>query len=103
MNKGDRIKDLRVKNGYTMEELAKKLSTTKQTIHKYESGVTTNIPSDKIEIMAKLFNTSPAYLMCWDETDTLRSKVMGRISKMTDEELDKLLKLIDIVRGGDSK
>ena len=101
MNKGDRIKDLRVKNGYTMEELAKKLSTTKQTIHKYESGVTTNIPSDKIEIMAKLFNTSPAYLMCWDESDTLRAKVISRVSKMSDAEIEKISALIDIIRGGD--
>lgn len=67
MAKGDRIKTLREKLGLTQEELAAKLGTTKQTIFKYESGVISNIPSDRIEKMAEIFGCSPTYLMGWDD------------------------------------
>ena len=67
MAKGERIKALREKNGMTQDELAEKLGTTKQTVYKYETGVITNIPSDKIEEMAALFGVTPSYLMGWDE------------------------------------
>ena len=49
MTIGDRIKQLRRKNSLTQDDLAEKLSTTKQTIHKYENNIITNIPADKIE------------------------------------------------------
>ena len=64
---GERIKQLREANSLTQEELAKRLETSKQTIYKYENQVITNIPSDKIELLAKIFNVSPIYLMGWDE------------------------------------
>lgn len=69
MNKGDRIRQARENCGLTQEELAKKLNTTKQTIHKYETGLISNIPSDKIELLAKIFCISPSYLMGWDKEE----------------------------------
>ena len=48
MNKGDRIKKLRNELGLTLEEVAKKVGTSRQTIQRYESGEISNIPSDKI-------------------------------------------------------
>lgn len=65
--KGEIIKKLRLEKGYTLDELAKKLNTTRQTIFKYENNMITNIPSDKIEKMALLFNVTPSYLMGWEE------------------------------------
>mgnify|MGYP000991267740 FL=1 len=73
MTKGDRIRYARENCKLTQEDLAQKLNTTKQTIHKYESGLITNIPSEKIELMAKIFNLSPAYLMGWEEDKTPES------------------------------
>lgn len=67
VNKGERIRKARENCGITQEELAKKINTTKQTIHKYETGVITNIPSDKIELIASTLNLSPSYLMGWEE------------------------------------
>ena len=63
----DRLKLKRIENGLTLEELAKRIGTSKQTIHRYESGVISNIPSDKIETLAKELKTTPAYLMGWDD------------------------------------
>lgn len=69
MAKGERIKVLREHFGFTQDELAEKIGTTKQTIYKYETGLITNIPSDKIEAMAELFGVSPSFLMGWDEPE----------------------------------
>lgn len=68
MTISNKIKRLRKEAKISQVDLAEKLGTTKQTIYKYENGLITNIPSDKIEIMARLFGTTPAYLMGWDET-----------------------------------
>ena len=45
------------------------VGTTKQNIYKYENNIVTNIPSDRIEIIAKYFHVSPAYLMGWETND----------------------------------
>jgi transcriptional regulator with XRE-family HTH domain len=67
--RGEAIKALRKAAGLSQEELADKLGTTKQTIYKYEAGIVTNIPSDKIELMSQIFGVSPAVIMGWDEDE----------------------------------
>ena len=67
MSKGDRIRDLRKLKGITQVEMAKLLSTTKQTISKYERGIVTNIPSDKIEALATILETTPEYIQGWEK------------------------------------
>lgn len=68
MHIGDRIKFLRKQHKMSQSELAEKLGTTKQNIYKYENGIVTNIPSDKIESLAQILGTSPSYLMGWDDS-----------------------------------
>ena len=53
----------------TQEELGATCGTTKQSIFKYESGVVTNIPLDRLEKIAVELDVSPAYLMGWDEPE----------------------------------
>lgn len=67
MTKGQRIKKLREAKGYTQEELAKRLNTSKQAIGKYEKEIVTNIPSDRLEAMARILDTTPEYILGWDE------------------------------------
>lgn len=67
MNKGDRIRKAREALGITQTELAAAIDVSKQTMYKYETGVVTNIPSDKIEALAKALHTTPSYLMGWKE------------------------------------
>ena len=66
MTIGQRIRHYRTKKGLTQEELAKILDTTKQNVYKYENGIITNIPINKIEMMAKLFNIKPSELIGWN-------------------------------------
>ena len=90
MAKGERIKALREQLGMTQDELAEKLGTTKQNIYKYETGVVTNIPSDKIEQMAALFGVHPSYLMGWDNQD----QNSGQQTYYNDPETEALAQLI---------
>lgn len=73
MNIGQRIKNMRLKNNLTQDELALRINTTKQTIHKYENGIITNIPSSKIEAIANVLNTTPDYLMGWTNEENNNS------------------------------
>lgn len=68
MTVGNRIKAVRLSHNMSQEDVAKFLGTTKQAIYKYENDVVTNIPLDKIDKLAFLFDISPAYLMGWEET-----------------------------------
>lgn len=63
----DCIKTARQRKGFSQEELGRIIGVAKQTIQKYENGIISNIPSDKIEAIAKALDTTPAYLMGWEE------------------------------------
>lgn len=66
MTKGDRIKKLREDNNVSQTDLAEKIGISKQNLYKYENNIITNIPSDKVELIANYFGVSPAYIMGWD-------------------------------------
>lgn len=68
MNVGDRIKLRRKEIGMSQTDLANEVGSTKQNIYKYENGIITNIPSDKIEAISAALCTTPAYLMGWGDT-----------------------------------
>lgn len=68
MTTGDRIKQLRLQNGMTMEELAEKLGLQKAAIYKYENGLVVNLKRNVIEKLSQVFNVSPSYIMCLEDT-----------------------------------
>lgn len=76
MHIGDRIRTLRKKYKMSQGELAEKIGTTKQNIYKYEHGIITNIPSDKIEQLAKVLDTTPGYLMGWENPHVTQIKIL---------------------------
>lgn len=68
MSIGMRIRNLRRAKGIRQHELADMLSTTKQTISKYERGVVTNIPKERVEEMARILGTTPEYILGWEDS-----------------------------------
>lgn len=82
------IKSRREQIGMTQEELAKKLGyKSRSSINKIEIGEN-DIPQSKIALFAKALDTTPAYLMGWDEAKptttkqklkAIRVPVLGRI------------------------
>ena len=65
--KNEILKTRRKALGLTLEDIAQKLHTTKQTIQKYENGIITHIPLDKIEQLAAILQITPALIMGWEE------------------------------------
>ncbi len=68
-NLAHKIKELRLKNKMTLEEVANIVGVGKSTVRKWETGMIANMKRDKIALLAKALGTTPAYLMGWDETD----------------------------------
>lgn len=69
MTVGDRIRATRKREGISQTDLAQKMGVIKQTLYKYETGIVTNIPSEKIEAAAKALGVTPGYLMGWEDQD----------------------------------
>ena len=100
MTIGEKIKQLREKNSIPQNSLAAICDVSKQTLYKYENGIVTNIPSDKIERIAKALNTTPAYLMGWDEK-TASNPIQSELSPKEEHHINKYRQLdnhgIDVV------
>lgn len=64
----ENIKKARSASNKTLEDVATIVGVSRQTIQKYESGVISNIPSDKVELLAKALDTTPAFLMGWEKS-----------------------------------
>ena len=69
MRIGERIKQRRLELGYTADMLAKMLNKNRATIYRYENGDIENMPIDVLEPLAKVLNTTPAYLMGWKDSE----------------------------------
>ena len=70
MSIGHRIRAAREQKQITLEEVAKRCDTTKQTIFKYENNIVTNIPYDRIVLLSKALDVTPSYLFGWDDQET---------------------------------
>lgn len=67
MDIGDKIKALRLEKGLTLEQLGDKVGVGKSTVRKWEDGLIQNMRRDKIAKLASALDTTPAYLMGWEE------------------------------------
>lgn len=65
MTIGERIRETRTAKGLTQEQLAEQVHVTKQAVYKYETGIVTNIPLDKLESIAACLGVAPGYLVGW--------------------------------------
>ena len=64
-----RIKALRQEKGLTLEQVADVVGVGKSTVRKWETGMIANMKRDKIALLAKALDTTPAYLMGWKENE----------------------------------
>ena len=67
----NRLKELRRERGLTLEEVAAAVGTSRQTIHRYENGIITNIPPEKVESLAGALGTTPSSLMGWSSDEAI--------------------------------
>lgn len=88
MTIGEKIKTAREAANLTQTELGKACGTTKQTIYKYETGTITNIPLDRLELIAQAVHVPAAELMGWTKEKTAAPLVNG------DSDLTSYLELL---------
>ncbi len=103
-NTGSRIRDARIKAGLTQAELGDSIGVGFSAIHKYENGLVVNLKRDTIAALADALDVSPAYLMCLDNQDDIspaRKKLLDAVENMSEEEIKKLLRVIEAVKGLD--
>ena len=90
MTTGERIKQLRLERGLTQEELGAKLGVQRAAVQKYEKGTVKNIKRDALIRLAEILDTTPEYLLGWDEMprnvipvsdeDIVHIPVIGRVA-----------------------
>lgn len=81
MKFSDRIHNLRIEKGYTLQDLANRLGTSYQTIQKYEKGISKPRLA-RLEELAKLFDVSISYLL--GETDIRTSSTLNHTFVFSD-------------------
>ena len=96
---GNRIKQRREELRLSQEELAKKLGyKSRSTINKIEMGKN-DITQHKIAAFAKALQTTPAYLMGWDDIDEETEKKNDTLSDiiLTLNSDDELLEIVQAI------
>ena len=101
-----RIKQLRMEKGLTLEQVGNLVGVGKSTVRKWETGMIANMKRDKIAALAKALGTTPAQLMGWkeiekkniptEETLTDGEKVLLELFRQVPEEDQRML--LDMIK-----
>lgn len=103
MNIGDRVKALRKEKGITQQELADLLGyKSKSTITHIEKG--RDIPRSVVVSLANALNTTPAYLMGWENEKPPEPQITEKqadaiklICSLSPEEFDKTEEFVKFI------
>lgn len=82
MSVGKRIKERRNELHMSVDELAVKLNKNRATVYRYEKGDIENLPIDILEPLAKALETTPQYLMGWENKPNDDSVNIGELLKI---------------------
>ena len=102
MTMHERIKLLREEQRISRAELARLVGyTSRSSINKVEAGLV-DLPQSKIAAFAKALNTTPRYLMGWEEQPApqdglspAKRKLISRVQQMTDAQAEAFLQAMD--------
>ena len=96
MTTGDKIKMLRLRKGWTQEDLAHMLNTSKSKISHIENN--RDKPLLFIEALASVLETSPAYLMGWEKDPELKYYLFKSIDELSDEDFERLIEFFESLK-----
>lgn len=97
MTFAERLHDLRLQNGMSMNDIAEYIGVQRATVYKYEHGFITNIPPDKVHKLANLFGVTRPYMMGWtDDPNENPSRNLDTVAERLSVQTG------DIVAEGDS-
>jgi len=84
---GQRIKERRKYLKMSADELGQRLGKDRSTIYRYEKGDIENLPLDILEPIAKALETTPQYLMGWDEVQKKNDDLKAIILELRKDEV----------------
>lgn len=102
-NIGDRIRRKRIANGWSQEELAKRMGySNKSSITRIEKGYN-DVSQSKIVKFANILGTSIEYLMGWEELESTKPKtdrdiILFKLEGLTPQEIQSVIFFIDAIR-----
>ena len=95
VNTGDRIKQMRIAKGMTLEDLGQKVGVGKSTVRKWETGAIANMKRDKIAKLAEALDTTVNVIIGVEDTDVEMTdkqiEFIRILSQLTDQEVAFLL------------
>lgn len=102
MTMGEKIYALRKEKDMTLTELGDKVGVAASTVRKWEKGFIENVRRDKIKSLADALDTTPGYLMGWDEPEEevkpkLRSVARLEEIDITEEEDEDIRDYIELI------
>lgn len=112
MTDGEKLKNRRLELNLTLEEVGNMVGVAKSTVRKWETGMIENMKRDKITLLAKALQVSPAFIMGIEanESVTIETKEQQLIntisnylyenSKVTLGEI-KRGKKVDVLKSGE--
>lgn len=71
----NKIKQLRLSQGLTLQEVGDRVGVGKSTVRKWENGIIENMRRDKIAKLAHALGVTPAFLMGWENSNDLNEIV----------------------------
>lgn len=92
MNVGQRIKQRRKELRISADKLGEAIGKDRSTIFRYERGDIDKLPLDILDPIAAALQTTPQFLMGWEEEEQQEKPVQE------DELSENLKKLIDFVK-----
>lgn len=82
MNIGQKMKQRRKELKMSADELGARLGKDRSTIYRYENGEIENLPLDILEPIAVALQTTPQYLMGWEEVRKNNDTIADVIDKL---------------------
>ena len=90
------------------DELGKRLGKDRSTIYRYEKGDIENLPLDVLEPIASALETTPQYLMGWEQKKETAAEIDNGLSESkkqllalaescTEEQAENLLKMMELI------
>lgn len=87
MTIGQRMKQRRKELKMSADELGSRLGKDRSTIYRYEKGDIENLPLDILEPIAEVLQTTPQYLMGWEQVQKKNDALTDAVVRMrTDNE-----------------
>ncbi len=110
MTVGQRIKERRKEMKISADELGKRIGKNRATVFRYENGDIEKLPLDVLEPIANALDTTPQFLMGWEDKKNTtaenssgmseaKQKLLALAEECSDEEVSRLLQMMELFLG----